>query len=41
MPSMATRSPSATRIDTTSTLLSLPITVMHLVRSRSAPRPVM
>ncbi len=34
---MVSLSPSATRIETTSTLAISPITVMHWVRSRSAP----
>ena len=38
---MRSRSPSDTRIDTTSTLDCSPITVMHRVLSRSAPKPVM
>ena len=41
MPSTSMRSPSATRIETTSTALRSPITVMHRQRSRSAPSPVM
>ena len=38
-PSISMRSPSATRIDTTSALVCSPITVMQWVRSRSAPKP--
>ena len=38
---MLSWSPSATRMETTSTWLCSPITVMQCVRSRSAPRPVM
>ncbi|CLA67375.1 Uncharacterised protein [Mycobacterium tuberculosis] len=38
---MSILSPSDTRIDTTSTPLCSPITVMQWVLSRSAPSPVM
>ena len=39
-PSISIASPSLTRIETTSTGASAPITVTHLVRSRSAPIPL-
>ena len=39
-PSISMRSPSATRMETTSARVCSPITVMQWVRSRSAPSPV-
>src|SRR5262245_49628480 len=38
---MPTRSPSVTRMDTTSALVCSPMTVMHSVRPRSASSPVL